>query len=202
MGNKSSTSASAKGPTSNSSKTESNPQVYSSNQPLQAANQNNNNNTQHKHTPSQLPQQQQQQQPTLHPSAQQQQSQAGQSAAMTTSGTAAASGSMKENPLVGQWLKNIPLLAKLTDSERAQLGGYLVSRNYADGDTVIRQGEAGEGFFIIARGEVIVTRTNDSDGQKNELGRLKDGQSPRAESQCRNSNCFKRAVNYAARNSE
>jgi len=71
-------------------------------------------------------------------------------------------------------LKNIPLLAKLTDAERAQLGAYLVEKKFNDKDRIITQGELGLGFYIITRGEVVVTLKNEK-GVTAELGRLKEG---------------------------
>jgi CRP-like cAMP-binding protein len=75
---------------------------------------------------------------------------------------------------VSQLLKNIPLLAKLSDAERAQLGAYLVEKKFNDKDRVITQGELGLGFYIITKGEVVVTLKNEK-GVTAELGRLKEG---------------------------
>lgn len=64
--------------------------------------------------------------------------------------------------------------AKLTDVERGQLGAYLVEKKFNDKDRIITQGELGLGFYIITRGEVVVTLKNDK-GVTSELGRLKEG---------------------------
>lgn len=71
-------------------------------------------------------------------------------------------------------LKSVPLLVKLSDAERATLGSALVERKYNAGDSIIKQGEEGKGFYIISKGEVVVTRNTDTKANK-ELGKLKAG---------------------------
>jgi len=78
------------------------------------------------------------------------------------------------NEAIGQMLKNVPLLSKLTDAERALLGGALQDRAYNDGDNIIKQGEIGLGFYIIAKGDVVVHRLNEQN-ERQELARLKEG---------------------------
>lgn len=85
-----------------------------------------------------------------------------------------ASTSLKDSSAVGSLLKNIPLLAKLSDAERGQLGAYLVEKKFNDKDRIITQGELGLGFYILTKGEVVVTLKNDK-GVTSELGRLKEG---------------------------
>ncbi len=82
--------------------------------------------------------------------------------------------SLQENSAIGTLLRSIPLLAKLTDAERSQLGAYLVEKRFNDKDRIITQGELGLGFYIITRGEVVVTLKNEK-GVTSELGRLKEG---------------------------
>lgn len=64
--------------------------------------------------------------------------------------------------------------AKLSDVERGQLGAYLVEKRFNDKDRIITQGELGLGFYIITKGEVVVTLKSDR-GVTSELGRLKEG---------------------------
>jgi len=75
---------------------------------------------------------------------------------------------------VSELLKHIPLLAKLSDAERSKLGSFLVEKSFNDRDRIITQGELGLGFYIITKGEVVVTLKNEK-GIVSELGRLRDG---------------------------
>ena len=69
--------------------------------------------------------------------------------------------------------------AKLSDTERSQLSAYLVEKKFNDKDRIITQGELGLGFYIITKGEVVVTLKNEK-AVTAELGRLKEGgQTPR-----------------------
>jgi CRP-like cAMP-binding protein len=74
-----------------------------------------------------------------------------------------------ENPVYGAMLTKVPLLAKLTDQERAKLGGVLTEKKYNAGDNIIEEGEVGNGFFLIIRGECVVLKGSA------EIARLKDG---------------------------
>ena len=82
--------------------------------------------------------------------------------------------SIRPNEDVGRFLKAVPLLSKLTDAERAKLGGAVIEKNFENGARIIAQGEPGTGFFIIRRGNVAVQRA-DEQGNKQELATLKDG---------------------------
>lgn len=76
--------------------------------------------------------------------------------------------SIQPNDEIGRLLKIVPLLSKLSDTERAKLGGAVIERNYSDGQRIITQGEPGNGFFIIRKGAVAVSRT-DEKGIKHEV---------------------------------
>jgi CRP-like cAMP-binding protein len=82
--------------------------------------------------------------------------------------------SIVPDPVKGAQLKNVPLLAKFTDEERNILGGVLETRRYKDKEVVIRQGDLGHGFFIVAEGHCFVSRA--SEGKKEEvIGELRKG---------------------------
>jgi len=71
---------------------------------------------------------------------------------------------------VAHFLKNVILLSKLTDSERKTLASHLMAKSFAAKTVIIKEGDKGEGFFIIREGgDVIVSK----DG--NEIGRLRPG---------------------------
>lgn len=55
-------------------------------------------------------------------------------------------------------LANIPLLASLNEYEQARLAAALEPAEFEDGDAIIREGDSGDKFFIIASGEAVVTR--------------------------------------------
>src|SRR5262245_17299447 len=55
------------------------------------------------------------------------------------------------------FLRSIELFKKLTPSEIANVADRMHKRKYARGDVVIRQGDVGEEFFLIARGGASVT---------------------------------------------
>ncbi len=82
--------------------------------------------------------------------------------------------SITPNENVGRILKNVPLLSKLSDSERATLGGAVKEKFYSACERIINQGENGEGFFIIKSGEVSVEKLGE-DGIVTQLARLKAG---------------------------
>ena len=70
-------------------------------------------------------------------------------------------------------LHSVPLLSKLTNNERDQLA-QLLSEQKHNNNAIITEGEPGQGFYIIAKGECEVTKRN----QKNEnvhIATLKDG---------------------------
>lgn len=81
---------------------------------------------------------------------------------------------IQPNDEIGRLLKNVPLLSKLSDAERAKLGGAVVEKNFGDGQKILTQGEPGTGFYIIRKGTVSVMR-QDEQGRKHELATLKDG---------------------------
>ena len=53
------------------------------------------------------------------------------------------------------FLKSIPLLQSLSEAQLSKLSGRLETREYDDGDMIIRQGDAGYSFFVIEAGEVV-----------------------------------------------
>src|SRR4051794_27289674 len=65
------------------------------------------------------------------------------------------------NEDVGKLLRTVPLLSKLSDAERAKLGGAVTEKSFQDGVPIITQGEPGHGFYIIRRGQCAVVRTDE-----------------------------------------
>ena len=71
-------------------------------------------------------------------------------------------------------LREIRLLAPLSDAQLRGLLDKFVSERVAAGQTVIRQGERGRLFYILVRGSMVVTM-RDADGHDVEFARLADG---------------------------
>ena len=77
-----------------------------------------------------------------------------------------------------QFLSSVPLLTSLEPEERSRIADALLTRVYADGEAVVRQGEMGDTFFFVEDGEAIVTkREKGPDGveQEKQVGHLKKG---------------------------
>jgi putative ABC transport system ATP-binding protein len=64
---------------------------------------------------------------------------------------------LREALTVCDFLRSIELFKNLTPSEIANVADRMQKRKYARGDVVIRQGDVGEEFFVIARGNASVT---------------------------------------------
>lgn len=76
-------------------------------------------------------------------------------------------------------LQKLHLFKKLTFEETSQLGGIIEYLDVPADQVVIEQNTLGNALFIIARGEVKVTRDTDGDGKHTateEIGRLKEGE--------------------------
>ncbi|TFK40752.1 cyclic nucleotide-binding-like protein [Crucibulum laeve] len=77
-----------------------------------------------------------------------------------------------------QFLSTVTLLSSLEAPERSKVADALVSTEYADGQSVVKEGEMGDTFFFIEEGEAIVTKTQKSDtGETREVpvGHLRKG---------------------------
>lgn len=73
------------------------------------------------------------------------------------------------------FLSKINLFEKLGDQNLAQLARSLTKQSYEDGQYIIRQGDIGEQFYLIYKGTVNVTMTDDS-GNEKFLINLEEGQ--------------------------
>jgi CRP-like cAMP-binding protein len=51
------------------------------------------------------------------------------------------------------FLQNVPLFSNLTHSERSMIADCLEPREYKDGETIIAQGEAGDRFYLVEKGQ-------------------------------------------------
>jgi cAMP-dependent protein kinase regulator len=76
----------------------------------------------------------------------------------------------KRRTMYEQFLSSVPLLTSLEPGERSKIADALVSRVYADGEDVVRQGDMGDKFFFVEDGEAVVIK----DGVQ--VGTLKKGE--------------------------
>jgi putative ABC transport system ATP-binding protein len=81
---------------------------------------------------------------------------------------------LREALTVCEFLRTTELFKKLTPSEIANVADRMQKRKYARGDVIIRQGDVGEEFFVIARGSVSVTAQK-SGGPESQIATLGPG---------------------------
>jgi CRP-like cAMP-binding protein len=72
-------------------------------------------------------------------------------------------------------LRRVPLLVDMTDQELDRVAGSLRPERFSAGETVVRQGEAGEKFYVIEQGSASVWQAGE-DGLEVKLNRLGPGQ--------------------------
>jgi CRP-like cAMP-binding protein len=78
--------------------------------------------------------------------------------------------------MVASSLKNVPMLSGVPDDKLATVAKLFELRVVEMGETVFKEGDAGDSFYILTKGRLVVT-TVDQNGQFVELSRLKAGQS-------------------------
>nr|CAB3265159.1 cAMP-dependent protein kinase type II regulatory subunit-like [Phallusia mammillata] len=59
------------------------------------------------------------------------------------------------------FLATVPLLSTLTPEERMKVADAMVTKNYEDGDVILRQGDPADYFYIVIEGEVVIRRRGD-----------------------------------------
>ncbi len=64
-----------------------------------------------------------------------------------------------------KFLSIVPLFVGLKDRQLQRLAERMVERNYAVGDVIVKQGQGGEGFYVIATGKAEAIRER-ADGEK------------------------------------
>ncbi len=62
-------------------------------------------------------------------------------------------------------LSKVPLFQGLKDRQLQRLADRMVERNYAAGDLIVKQGQGGEGFYVLISGKAEAARER-SDGEK------------------------------------
>lgn len=73
-----------------------------------------------------------------------------------------------------KFLREVPNLANLTDRDISMIADVVTPISYHDGEVIIRQGDPGDRFYIIAEGSASVLQSKDG-GAELELCRLQRG---------------------------
>jgi hypothetical protein len=73
------------------------------------------------------------------------------------------------------FLRQVPLFEKLPPNDLKQIAAVTGERALSDGTIIAEKGEAGDVFYIIISGEIIVTADGESGG-RTELGRRQSGE--------------------------
>jgi CRP/FNR family transcriptional regulator, cyclic AMP receptor protein len=76
-------------------------------------------------------------------------------------------------------LQKLHLFQKLSFDETTRLGGIIETCEVLAGQIVIEENSLGDALYIIAKGEVKITRDTNADGKhesSEEIGRLKEGE--------------------------
>ncbi|KAJ2786275.1 hypothetical protein GGI15_001642 [Coemansia interrupta] len=86
----------------------------------------------------------------------------------------------RKRRLYERFLETVPLLRSLEAYERQKIADALESVTYGDGDTIVRQGEPGDDFFLIEQGVVRVYKSEDGgaaddEGERREYPALGPG---------------------------
>ncbi len=77
---------------------------------------------------------------------------------------------VEESSVICEFLKRSAVFDGLTPRTLTEIADQMERKKYAAGDTIIRQGDAGDEFYVIREGSVSVSVT--TDGQKKELATL------------------------------
>lgn len=74
-----------------------------------------------------------------------------------------------------EFLKKVPILQSLADAERFGVADALEQQQYKDGDVIIKEGDAGNTFYIIEKGSVKCVQQPSTGSEPVELCVLKVG---------------------------
>ena len=85
-----------------------------------------------------------------------------------------ATSSSNQTVQLCEFLKNVDLLKPLGNQETTKIARALKSEMHSDGDYIIRQDDEGDVFYIIYKGNVICTKTEE-DGHEREMISLGPG---------------------------
>ena len=75
---------------------------------------------------------------------------------------------------VGVFLRQVPILAKLTEHEILTIADALREESFSAGKVICSQGDTGETFYIVKSGTAVCTQKN-ANGEEGEVARLSSG---------------------------
>lgn len=75
----------------------------------------------------------------------------------------------------GEMIDQLPLLSRIPIEDLNLVAGGVSLRRYASGQAVVRQGDAGDAFYVVRRGRLAVIRSDPS-GSERALGHLSPGE--------------------------
>lgn len=81
---------------------------------------------------------------------------------------------VREDDELGRYLQTVPLFCKLSLKERSKIAGALVLQTHNEGDHIVKQGDIGDGLYIIKQGKAKVVRESAS-GAAQELDIIEAG---------------------------
>lgn len=67
----------------------------------------------------------------------------------------------RKRRLYESFLSEVPILASLQPQERAKIADVLESRTFAEGSDVIKQGDAGDEFYLVEAGSAVAIKSQD-----------------------------------------
>jgi cAMP-dependent protein kinase regulator len=79
---------------------------------------------------------------------------------------------IKKRKLYEEILSKVSIIASLDEYERLTIADALTSVEFSDGDTVVKQGEPGDDFYIIEEGTAVVLQQRSADEPQVEVGKL------------------------------
>ena len=73
---------------------------------------------------------------------------------------------LRDAVMICEFLKTIEVFQALTPTDLTHVAEQMKKRRSAPGDTIIRQGDPGEEFFLVASGRVSVTMRTPGEGER------------------------------------
>ncbi len=64
----------------------------------------------------------------------------------------------KKRKIYAEFLSSVPLLANLDSYERLRIADALTTESFNDGTVIVKEGDAGDRFYLILEGQVKITK--------------------------------------------
>lgn len=82
----------------------------------------------------------------------------------------------KKRQMFEGFLEKVAVFANLSREERSKIADCLEGKTYEDGDTIIKQGDVGNNFFVIEEGTCVALMTPKGESQPVQVGQMETGQ--------------------------